>query len=389
MSIKCDVLVVGAGVAGSTCTAILDKLGIENIYLIERSEEIGLSHSQKIDFAEDKGLKKILEKYNLPILKETNISRWFAPNQELFELKSKINDIWFKRGDKNSFETNILKKTEANIFCNTKVISISNGKITAIDQKNKKKIYFEPNFTVVATGNFHPYLNKNKKERILQNYYAKGYVLDDIDIDPDIPHIFFDKKSFQGSYLFMVQDSKEDIGYLAYASTSKTQLELDKIKKHKIIGKKISSSKITNQITGTIYFGKPCSLGHNNTLFVGDAANLMDPFLSYGVANSVKSGAFAAEAISNKKDVIEQYKRAITSKLFPEIKKQYKMRRFFEKLSNDDINCMIELLNYMNRNQDIEELFDNLGKLAIKITPFLLRNTKTLKLFLKGFRWLI
>ena len=61
MSIKCDALVIGAGIAGSTCAAVLDKLGIEDVYVIERSKGIGLSHSQKIDFAEDKGFKKFLK----------------------------------------------------------------------------------------------------------------------------------------------------------------------------------------------------------------------------------------------------------------------------------------------------------------------------------------
>ena len=101
MSIKCDVLVIGAGIAGATCSHILDSLGC-NVTLIEQKDKLSYSHSQKIDFAEDKNLSTYITKYNLPLTKKTNVSRWYSPDNELFEFKSSINDIWCKRGDINS-----------------------------------------------------------------------------------------------------------------------------------------------------------------------------------------------------------------------------------------------------------------------------------------------
>lgn len=389
MSIKCDVLIVGAGIAGSTCAVVLGKLGIDDVHVIERSKGIGLSHSQKIDFAEDKGLKKSLKKYNLPIIKETNVSRWFAPNQDMFELKSKINDIWFKRGDESSYENTVLKKSSANVIVNTDVVNISNGNVTAVDQRTREKIKYRPKMIVIATGNHLPYFNRDKEDKIIQNIYAKGFVFDSLDIGPDIPHIFFDNDFSQGSYLFMVQDSEESVGYLTYGSTINTSIKVENLKRNRVIEKAISKSKIKKQICGTLYIGKQCSLAYGNMLFIGDAANLMDPFLSYGVTNSVKSGIFAAEAIANGKSAKNQYKMLVNKEIFPELKKQFKMRKFFNKLENEDINCIIGLLNDLNAEGDIEELFDNTVKLTIKLTPRLIKELKLLKIFFKGIECII
>ena len=105
-----DVLVLGGGISGSVCAYVLEKFGVEDIHLIERSKKIGEAHSPKIDFAEDKGLKELMEKYDLPIFNETNTSRWYSPSGEMFELKSKMSDIWFKRGVEKGGELNPSKE---------------------------------------------------------------------------------------------------------------------------------------------------------------------------------------------------------------------------------------------------------------------------------------
>ena len=387
MSIKCDVLIVGAGIAGSTCASVLNKLGINDFILLERSKEIGLSHSQKIDFAEDKGLKKLLNKYNLPVLKETNVSRWFAPNYEMFEFKSKINDIWFKRGDKNSYENIVLKNLD--VMTNTDVVNIEKGIVTAVNKTKNKKSTYEPKSIIIASGNSLPYFNKDKKNMIIQPLYANGFVFDYLNIDPDIPHIFFDNNVSNGSYLFMVQDSTEKFGYLAYAGTYNKLVSIKDLEKNKIIKNAISKANIIKPIHGTVYAGKQCSLTYDNMLFVGDAANLMDPFLSYGITNSIKSGIFAAEAIANNDNMIKQYQSAINMDISNELKKQLKMRNFFNKLDNEDMNSIIKLLNTLNKDGDIEKLLDNPLKLIIRLTPYIIKQIRILETLFKGLRCMI
>ncbi|MEM4258612.1 MAG: NAD(P)/FAD-dependent oxidoreductase [Candidatus Thermoplasmatota archaeon] len=383
-TIQCDVLVVGGGIAGSTCATVLDKLGVHDVHLIEKSKKIGQSHSQKIDFAEDKGLKKLLTKYNLPILKETNISRWFSPNQNMFELRSNIHDIWFKRGDSNSYENSVLKKSNVNIVIDTKVISINNNCVTVVNQSTQEKMTYEPRTIVIATGSHPPFFSNDKKENIIQTMHTKGFIFDKIDIDPDVPHIFFDNTLFPGSYLYMVQHSEENTGYFAYGTTAENNFGLEDFKKKNVIGKAISKSKIKKHIHGDLYVAKPCSLSQDNMLFIGDAANLMDPFLSYGVTNAIKSGVFAAEAIASGKDIHEEYKLSVNQEIVTEFKRQFKMRQFLNKLENEDIDCIVKLFNNLNEEGNIEKLFDNLPKLTSRVTPLLLKDLRLIKILFKG-----
>lgn len=382
MTIECDVLVVGSGIAGSTCASVLKRLGTQDVVILERSNEIGMSHSQKIDFAEDKGLKKLLVKYNLPIYKETNISRWYAPNNEMFELKSKINDVWFKRGDKNSYENRVLKNQEVNN--NTDVVKIKPNYVEAVNKISKQKLTYKPKNIVVATGHSKPYLNKYKKESIIKNLNAFGFVVDNLNIDPDIPYVFFDNKISKNSYIFMIQDSTEEIGYIAYGSISDKPINFKDLRKNKEICSLISDSKLIKKINGSIYVGKKCPLAYDNTLFVGDAANLMDPFLSYGITNAVKSGVFAAESITNDKDVSENYKKMLNIELSKELNQQLKLRKILDKLEDKDINNIIKLFNEINKEGNIEELANKPLKLAFTTMPYLLKNPGLLKIIYKG-----
>jgi flavin-dependent dehydrogenase len=297
------------------------------------------------------------------ILKETNISRWFAPNQDMFEFKSDINDIWFKRGGTNSFENKILKKSNVNIILNTDVIDISSRNVKVRNIVTKEKKIYEPRIIVISSGNHQPYFSKDKDDNIIQSIYAHGFVVDCLDIEPDIPHIFFDCKLFHNSYLYMVQNSDENTGYIAYGRLLKDSLTVDELKKNKIINKALSKSKFKQNISGRLYTGNQSTLTEKNKLFIGDAANLMDPFLNYGVTNSIKSGIFAAESIAHGTNIMESYKTMVKKEISSELQKQMQMRRLFNKLNDKDINSIIRLLNGLNDNGKIEELFYNLPKL--------------------------
>jgi len=391
MTIDCDVLVVGGGISGSVCASVLDKLGVKDVHLLEKSEEIGASHSPKIDFAEDKGLKKLLKKYNLPVLKETNISRWFAPNGEMFELESRINDIWFKRGGQDSFESKVLESSDVAISANTEAVNLSRGRVKAMDQKSNKKVEYNPQIVVDATGNFSPHFNKDKERKTSENIYTRGLILDNIDIEYDIPYIFFDKNLFYGSYLYMVQASQEGCGYLAYGTKSDRQVSLNELEK-KIPIDVFSEAEVRGEIRGSIYAAETCSLSRENILFVGDAANLMDPFLSYGVTNAVKSGIFAAKAISQEKGVKEirrMYEDSVRNKIHPELEKQFKLRAVFKRLDNKDIDCIIETLKSLNKEKNIENLFDEQVRLFINFLPQLIRRPRLFKIFSKSIREII
>ena len=384
MSIKCDILVIGAGIAGSTCSYILDSLGY-NVILIEQQEKLSLSHSQKIDFAEDKNLSKYITKYKLPLTKQSNISRWYSPNNELFELKSSINDVWCKRGDIDSYESTLLKSSNVSLYLNTKLKKIHNENITTV-HSSKGKIEYKAKYIIISTGNFPPYFSPDKQQKMKKSYFGHGFVIDELNIEKDIPHIVFDKNMFDNSYLFMVNNSDENISYLAYGSFSHKPLTINKIKTNTIINQALNKSKIIKPIIGSIYLAEPSTLCYDNILFVGDAANLMDPLFSYGVTNAIKSGIFAAEAIIKGENICYHYKKEIKEEILTELYRKNNLRMLFDTLSNKEIDVIIKLLNSLSKKYDLDKLFDNNLKLGFVLMPYLLSNQTLQKLFIRSIR---
>ena len=94
----------------------------------------------------------------------------------------------------------------------------------------------------------------------------------------------------------MVQHPEEKIGYIAYGTAINNNLAFKDLQKNKQFGQFLHNSKVVDKIQGSIYVGKPSQLVDNNILYVGDAANLMDPLFSYGITPSVKSAIFAAKS---------------------------------------------------------------------------------------------
>lgn len=386
MVLDCDVLVVGGGIAGSTCASILDSSGYD-VNLIEQCDKLSHSHSQKIDFAEDKSLSTVISKYSLPLHKKTNLSRWYSPENQLFEFKSSIHDIWCKRGDENAYEITILKKSNVTLELNTKLRKIQNGIAKTIQFPNKKKEY-KAKHVIMATGNFLPSYSPDKIKKLDQLYYGHGFVIDRLNIKPDIPHVIFNKNIFDNSYLFMVHNSDENLSYLAYGSTSKKPLNINILKTNPVTRDALKQTKILKPIKGSIYLARPSTLVQDNILFVGDAANLMDPLFSYGITNAIHSAVYASESICKGGNVGEHYKKAC-KEMISEISMKYKLRILFDSFTNEEINSIISFLNTLSSNHDIDHLLDKKFKSILLISPYLITNSTMRKIMLKAIRCML
>ena len=104
MSIKCDVLVVGAGASGSIAALSLAKKGFD-VVIAEKCSKVGLHTKDKIDITEETGLKEISKELKLPVKERTNKTKWFSLNHS-FLLESKIYDLYLlKINHDSSFRT--------------------------------------------------------------------------------------------------------------------------------------------------------------------------------------------------------------------------------------------------------------------------------------------
>ncbi|MEA2074479.1 MAG: FAD-dependent monooxygenase [Euryarchaeota archaeon] len=207
--INCDVLVVGAGPAGSVATLYCSKQGL-NTVLIERNNKIGAHTNTKIDSSPDFGLTEIINELGLKIENLVYNSKWHSPSGSSFTLHSKIGEYYFKRGhDPDSFECSTVNKAIKNgctLFGGAMIEEINRDK-RRFDEvtisQGAEKLVIKPEIIIAADGGnsiFHRYVDKRfvNKDRIA--YGVTGTYF----IQPETSETYFDAELAPGGYFYIV-----------------------------------------------------------------------------------------------------------------------------------------------------------------------------------------
>ncbi len=377
MQKKCDVLIIGCGIAGLVAGLELANKNL-NLILIEKHKKIGVQNQTKIDITESIGIETIIKKLQLPIYDKSNKSKWFSPkNQFLFE--SKVSDLFIKRGpETDSFDSilgkRLLKGGKIPILFEAKLEKIKFKKklvSEVIIRKKNKKIKIIPKFVIGADGSY----GKTAKLAKLNEYSKKeteisgfGVAGKNLNIENAVTHIFFDNKFLPGGYFYVAQ-SKKGLGF-AMAVFNKKRVG-PKMKKyyHEFLSNNIIANKIMKNYQFNGYATGSCKTAmlksrvRNNLCLVGDAARVMDPIFGYGARQAILSGFLAAKSIenslkNNKKNIID-YEKTLFLELTNSEKEAHLVREVFDKLTNSDFDFLVESANFINSKKKLDEILEN------------------------------
>ena len=366
--INCDVLVVGAGPAGSVAALYSSKQGL-NTVLIEKNNKIGAHTNTKIDSSSDFGLTEIITEMGLKTESLVYNSKWHSPSGRSFTLHSKIGEYYFKRGpDPDSFECSTVSKaikSGCKLFRGAIVEEIKeDGKMffeVTISSQGAEKLVIKPKIIIAADGGnsiFHQYVDKRfvNKDRIA--YGVTGTYF----IQPETSETCFDAELAPGGYFYIVTSLSGlssagivlDSGKMQQSAVNYFYEYLNKNSK---IADKLNP--ITNNFEGC---GKIFDLDtyHNkNLLLVGDAAGLIDPLLGYGMMPAIISAYCAGEhsvnAINNNDySLLNGYDTDIEQRFTKRLSHLY--RKVFGSLDNEDFELIIEILEGLESKIDIDEL---------------------------------
>lgn len=195
---RCDVLIIGAGISGLVAAQKASKEGLETV-LIEKQSSVGFPY-RKVDITEDIGIKRIVDELKLRILDKSKKSKWISPNNS-FVLNSKIGDLFVKRGtDRDSFERTALNRA-LNFGCEL-ITSASDihlrygydGVNEVSLRDNGKKIAIKPSVVIGADGSKSAVLDSSPlKKRKKHNVYIEGFgvTAENLDMPSRCTHIFF------------------------------------------------------------------------------------------------------------------------------------------------------------------------------------------------------
>jgi flavin-dependent dehydrogenase len=402
---KCDVLIVGAGIAGSVSALKALRHGLK-VFIIEKSKSIADTIDTKLDLTESIGIESIIKELDLPIHDTSNKSKWFSSNK-VFNFNSKIYDLYIKRGsDEDSFEKQTTKRILDNggeILFETSVKNfiLDNDVVRKVNVKLKDKtLEFKPSFIVGADGVESKILHLSGLDRyqmILGEFHGYGVFGSDFNLPVGVTHVFFDRITAPGGYIFASRSKQNQCVLGVGIDPSMTGISpkghYEKSTGDKKISDILNGSRILNNLSGYGRYGLLKKHATGNLMMVGDAGRFSDPFLCYGVRQAILSGYNAADIC---KSSLESSLEVEACKAFEssirdlqnEIKLGFLLRKVYRKLDNKNIDVIVKIVSAaQNDGLDIDYLLKNNNKLLIK--HILMNGGNCTKILMKAFPYIV
>jgi len=368
LKIKTDIVVVGAGPAGSSTALTAAKLGLKTL-IIERKSHIGIP----VQCGEAVG-KTGPSIANIDIPKEAIRNpirgfRIYSPGNLVVEYAKEEPDGYVV--DRRVFDKELFAKAceeGADSLINTNVTDLifKDGKITGVKCKNDEgKIEVEAKIVVGADGIFSivAKLSGLRKYQKLEALDASvGYEMVNVKYDdPQLMEFYMGKNVAPRGYVWIFPKGENranvGIGIGAGYSEENAFYFMRNFMKNNPVGKeKLGEAKIIEYRVGAIPLGGPNEKTVlDNLILVGDAAGQVHPLTGGGIGYSMVCGSMAgkvaAEAIekgdTSEKELMK-YENAWREKYGEEFTKMLKVRDLLAGVKDKTLDQLAEVLNGKN-----------------------------------------
>lgn len=346
-----DVVIVGAGPAGSTCALALKDSGLK-VALIDRATfPRDKVCGDAIPGLAVKTLHQLDPSYTeifdeLPAKCFTKRSHFWINNEDYIEIKWVNKAFTCARMD---FDNQLFELADtysnATIFQNTALKSIER-KTDHIELVCKSDLVFQAKMVVGCDG-AHSIVSKQLTDyKVDLAHYGgavRAYYTNVTDVEADCTEIYIQKQHLPGYFwLFPLPNGRANVGLGMHSShISKHKVNLKTafqafIDASPILTKKLQDAQIEDKITGFgLPFGsKKVQVSGDHFLLTGDAASLIDPATGDGIGQAIYSGKLAGEWVSkafqkNRFDAtfLKQYDVALYKKLWGELRTRTLVQR--------------------------------------------------------------
>ncbi|MFH0969989.1 MAG: NAD(P)/FAD-dependent oxidoreductase [Candidatus Diapherotrites archaeon] len=377
-----DVLVVGAGIAGTVAALKIAKDG-RSVLVIEKLNKIGSHNNEKIDITENLELDDIFYELDLPHIGKFNKSVWHSPSCT-FTLHSNVHDYYILRGPgKKSFESIVSLKASrlgAKFWTDAEIVDIygKNGFFSKVKvRKGSNHVLVNTRFIIGAVGiNFKifekfGFLFLESKGVDLVGY---GGVFTDINIPSGETHIFFDSILAPGGYFYLGRTNNNFcvasiVIDKAKQSNKSLKYFFERFKEENYELKSIlNGSKIQNTFVGIGKAGIIKKRVIGNVALVGDAGLVMDPIFGYGVRQAIISGYLSASIIADNIDnphCLEIYEHELKYRLLKNERESHFLRSIMNKMDNKTFDSLFRVLIDINKLHKIDSLLSDKVKLVV------------------------
>jgi len=367
-----DIIVVGAGPAGSTFARITASNGL-SVLLLEKKQQIGIPvrcgegviESELRLFHEplSEWIATAIDKFCFVAPNEKNVTvnlqgKGFILNRKVFD-----NDLAKYAEDEGA---TVVTNTYVNnlLFDRDRVVGIrgvSDGESIEI----KSKIVIGADGVESRIGRF---AGINTKLNI--NNIDAGYqkTISGIDVDKNTCTFYVSNELAPGGYLWIFPKSKYSanigIGISGKASINGGS---PKYRLDKFINSKFPNHKVESIAIGGIPLSKPIDkMVTDGFILIGDAGRTVNPLSGGGIILGMKSAVQAAnvaiKVIKNElepsKENLMEYQKKWMENEGKQINRIYRIKKAIDKLTDNDLNKIIEKVNKLPvEKQSIARIF--------------------------------
>ncbi|MEO0185083.1 MAG: NAD(P)/FAD-dependent oxidoreductase [candidate division WOR-3 bacterium] len=368
-----DIIVVGAGPAGSSAGLTAAKQGV-SVLILEEHPQIGvpLQCAEGLSRSTIKDYLDIKEEWTAVKLSGSIVR---GPTGDEFKIEYP-NVGWIL--NRKAFDPALASLAKANgavMKTNARVVCIEDNEILVVRENNNLRKY-RFRFLIGADGmasRVGVWLGIDTRLSLSEIEVCAEYLLENIKIEPGYTHLIFDKNLAPGGYAWIFPKSETSANVGLGISPLKTG------KKAKdYLDEWIKTEFPDCEIRERIFGGVPAKIlkrfSGTNFFLVGDAGRFTDPLSGAGIANGIKSGMIAGKnAVLRLRGKKDYYDQEIEKEILSEIRFHKKVRDAYLKLNDDDYIKIFEIGKKFFADKVIDDI--NTHKLVwevMKNLPYLL-----------------
>jgi geranylgeranyl reductase family protein len=360
---KYDVLVVGAGPAGSTCAKTIAKKSDKSVLLIEKREVpkssgscgIFMHHIKRMEKFGLKMPQNIVQRKIKKLTFHSPSNSWTVDAKYLEDL-----DLTGEMIDRKKLDPWLIKEATA-----SGAEYRNNTDFLKIKDEIKAKIYVDASGPSCVVGKMRGLDTKMESD---DYRIAIQYTIDLPDwVDSDTVHFYIDTERVPGAYLWVAPIAEAR----CEAGVSATKDRNAKIRVVKTLNTFLTDlgfkiDKIYKKDGGIVPVTKYLKSTQPDLFLIGDAGRYCPPATGMGTYYAIKSGRIAGEVIANVGDV-RLFNKLVKEDMGRSLNLQYRFKKALCSFNNEEFDRIFSLLqDYNPKNLGIK-------KGAKQALPYLLK----------------
>jgi digeranylgeranylglycerophospholipid reductase len=361
---KCDLIIVGAGPAGSMAAKTSAEKGLD-VVLLEKRQEIGVP-VRCGEIVDKRSFSELITPDPSWIATEVSGARICAPdgsNWVISESKSSDSACYVLK--RKIFDRALALRAAqagADIMVKTRALGLlkMDGRPCGILALHLgKQIKIEAPLIIGAdgieskVGRWAGIETALKPEDIGT---CAQFLIQDSSIDMDYYEFFLGNQSAPGGYVWSFPKGKDlaNVGIGIQGSRSKPGEPLRLLKD--FVRKKMPNAKILDLVVGGVPGSGPLDkFTADGIMLIGDAARQSDPLVGAGIVIGMWAGIIAGEVAANaidcgdtKRAVLKSYEDRWQVTMGNYISDDYRLKKILTKLEDDDFNNLLHLIGKGN-----------------------------------------